>query len=308
MKEIGKQYERQDNLEDESGFKAKARLHQSRYRAEKLNLDCDNYGNYLIKEDGERGKNFYNDFEIFQAVKNYRDYNKPLYSNMLRSEHIPFNFFIPLREDLEFCKNVFNKILDGCIKSIDGKAIIDKEENIKIEFAPSPKGNYLNDRTSFDTYIEYTHIDNSKGIIGIEVKYTEQEYKLKLDSTEDKAINNVKSDYFRVTNNEQRKLYKSGNISKLKSDEFRQIWRNHLLGESILLFKPKEFNHFSSITFFPKGNKHFVETSKKYIDLLQSNDNRFLPVTYEEFFKYLNEYSPNNKFSNWIKYLQERYI
>lgn len=308
MKEIGKQYERQDNLEDKSKFKSSARLLQSKYRAEKLKLDFDKYGNYLTKADGERGENFYPDFKIFDAVKNYRPYNKNLYSNMLRSEHIPFNFFIPLRDNLEFCKNVFNKILDGCIKSIEEKAIIDNKENIKIEFAPKPKGYYLNDGTSFDSYIEYTHKDNSKGIIGIEVKYTEQEYKLKLGSTEDKAIDNDESDYFRVTNNEQRKLYKSGNISKLKSDEFRQIWRNHLLGESILLFKPNEFKHFSSITFFPNGNKHFVETSKKYIDMLQSNDNRFLPITYEEFFKYLNEYSPNNKFSNWIKYLQERYI
>ena len=58
--------------------------------------------------------------------------------------------------------------LNGSIKSIENRAIFDNE-NIKIEFAPSPKRNYLNDRTSFDTYIEI-HNDNSKGVIGIEVK------------------------------------------------------------------------------------------------------------------------------------------
>lgn len=308
MIDIGQQYIRQDNLEDKSGFKAAARLHQSKYRAENLKVGCDKYGNYLTMADGESGKNFYNDFGIFDAVENYRGYNKPLYSNMLRSEHIPFNFFIPFRHDTEFCKKVFNEILGGCIKSIDKQASIDGKENIKIEFAPQPKSKYLNDGTSFDTYIEYTHTDNSKGIIGIEVKYTEQEYKLKEGSTEDKAIHNEQSDYFRVMNDKKRNLFRPGNIPKLISDKFRQVWRNHLLGESILIFRPNEFSHFTSITFFPESNQHFIKTSKDYIDLLQTNDNRFVAVTYENFFFALTKHSPDKNYLKWIDYLQERYI
>ncbi len=307
MQDIGQQYSK-DDLNDKTGFLRRARLHQSKFRAEKLNLTYERFGNYLTKEDGEKGKNFYDGFGIIDSVKKYRKYNKPLYSNMLRSEHIPFNFFIPFRHDTNFCKNVFNEILHGCIKSIDKQATIDKRKNIKIEFAPKPKSHYLDDRTSFDTYIEYTHTDNTKGIIGIEVKYTEKEYKLKAGSTEEKTLNRIDAKYFIVSNNEQRKFYKPGNIEKLKSDEFRQIWRNHLLGESILLFKPNEFKHFSSVTFFPNGNLHFVQTCKKYIDLLQTNDNRFMPITYENFFSYLTKHSPNNKFSKWINYLQKRYI
>lgn len=37
---IGKQYSKDDD------FKRKARLHQSNYRAEILNVDCDEYGKY----------------------------------------------------------------------------------------------------------------------------------------------------------------------------------------------------------------------------------------------------------------------
>ncbi|MCX6723177.1 MAG: hypothetical protein NT094_03910, partial [Candidatus Staskawiczbacteria bacterium] len=168
----------------------RARLHQSKFRAEVLNLPYDSYGNYLTKEDGEIGNNFYKGFGIFEAVKKYRKYNKPLYSNMLRSEHIPFNFFIPFDLNKTFCKNVFNEFFGGVIQTI---------ERIEIEFAPKPREKYLNDGTSFDTYIEYTHTDNSKGILGIEVKYTEKEYKLVPKSKEEKDINKKNSLYYITT-------------------------------------------------------------------------------------------------------------
>ena len=148
----------------------------------------------MTNESAKAGKNFYDGFSIFESVKQrYPNFYTNLYSDTLRSEHIPFNFFIPFVNDLEFCKDVFNRLLGGCIKSIDGTSIIDGGQNIKIEFAPSPKQQYLNDGTSFDTYIEYTHVDNSKGVIGIEVKYTEKEYQLKEGSTEENTINNIES-------------------------------------------------------------------------------------------------------------------
>lgn len=226
MIEIGKQYTEEDNHFDHSGFRAKARLHQSKYRADVLKLPFEKYGNYLKQADAEIGKNFYPDFNIFSAVKSYRRYGVSLYSNMLRSEHIPFNFFVPLRYDLDLCKAVFNSILSNCIKSIPKQAIIDGKENIKIEFAPKPKEQYLNDRTSFDSYIEYDHIDGSKGIIGIEVKYTELGYKIS-GKTESDAIKNTNSKYYEVS--EKCGLYTSNCYSKLILDDFRQIWRINFL-------------------------------------------------------------------------------
>lgn len=302
--DIGKQYNTKDNQEDKSGFKCLARLHQSKFRAKK-ELDYDGYGNFLMKVDGEAGHNFYPEFGIFNAVENYRPYNKQLYSNMLRSEHIPFNFFIPFRQDLDFCKKVFNEFLGGSIKSIEKQAVIDNKENVKIEYAPKPKMLYLNDGTSFDTYIEYTHLDNTKGILGIEVKYTEQEYELS-GLAEEEAVNNLESKYHIVSNNSN--LYKPDKQEELKSNEFRQIWRNHMLGESILQYHNKEFHHFTSITFFPKRNVHFLHTSEKYIDLLSSNKNNFLPILYEEFFMWCYYHCPNQMYLDWINYLTNRYI
>lgn len=295
--EIGTQYP-QDKVTDTTGFLEKARLHQSKYRAFKLNVPFDKHGSYLTQEDASTGLNFYDDFDIFKEVKNrYPNYSRPLYANMLRSEHIGFNLFVPFKADPIFGKNVFNDLLNNQIQSID---------KIEIEYAPSPADKYLNDRTSFDAYIEYTHIDNQKGIIGIEVKYTEHEYKLKSGSKQEKDINNKSSRYYAIS--EQCQLYKPEAIELLPTDKYRQVWRNQLLGESIIIEENEKFKHFTSLTIFPKGNLHFIETSKEYVDMLANNDDRFVPVTYEGFLSICNKHKPNDKIGKWLDYLEDRYI
>jgi hypothetical protein len=297
IQEIGKQYKK-DSLIDKTGFLEKARLHQSKYRAYELKAPYDGYGNYLTKEDALNGLNFYNDFNIFDEVKNrYPRYSSPLYANLLRSEHISFNLFIPFKHDLIFCKNVFNLFLNNQIKSI---------ERIEIEYAPSPASKYLNDKTSFDAYIEYQHIDNSMGIIGIEVKYTEHEYKLKKGSKQEADILNKESKYYKVSN--ACKLYKSGSINALISDQFRQVWRNQLLGESIIIEDNEKFKHFSSLTMFPKSNTHFIETSEKYISMLTKNTGKFIPVTYEEFIHNCRTVATDMMYAKWLDYLEKRYL
>jgi len=294
---IGNQYDR-DKITDTTGFLEKARLHQSKYRAFELDVPFDKFGNYLTKEDGSIGLNFFDDFNVFQEVKRrYPNYSRPLYANMLRSEHIGFNLFVPFKSGLEFCKNVFNVFLGGQIQSID---------RIEIEYAPSPAKKFLNDKTSFDTYIEFTHTDNQKGIIGIEVKYTEHEYKLKAGSKQESDIMNKNSRYYTIS--KQCGLYKPNSADKLISDKFRQVWRNQLLGESIVIEENGKFKHFTSLTIFPKGNQHFIETSEEYLDMLTNNDNRFVSLTYEDFLSTCDRFKPNGRFEKWINYLRKRYI
>jgi hypothetical protein len=295
--EMPGQYKR-DRIIDKTGFLEKARLHQSKYRAFVLGVPFDGYGNYLTKEDALKGLNFYNDFNIFQEVKKrYPKYSAPLYANLLRSEHISFNLFVPFKQDLLFCKNVFNVFLNDQINSI---------QRIEIEYAPSPAAKYLNDKTSFDAYIEYEHVDRSKGIIGIEVKYTEHEYKLKKGSKQEADIQNKESRYYRVSR--ECKIYKPNSLDNLISDKFRQIWRNHLLGESIILEDNKEYKHFSSLTIFPESNTHFIDTSKQYMDMLVHNNAHFIPVTYEDFLKHCKAHCPDNRYNQWINYLENRYL
>lgn len=296
-----------------SEFKQAAKKHQVSWREQNIRKEYNTYVTWLTDKDGNEGKNFFDSenelgLGIFQAVKErYPNYYVDLYSDTLRSEHIPFNLFVPFRKDLEFCKNVFNEFLNGSIKSIENRAIFDNGENIKIEFAPSPKENYLNDRTSFDTYIEYTHNDNSKGVIGIEVKYTEKEYKLKAGSTEECVIKNVKeSKYYEISKKSD--VFDINTIDTMITDIYRQVWRNHLLAESIRLVNNDTFKHATSMIFYPNGNTHFAETSKKYIAMLLNTNNKFVPVTYEDFLNACYKHCPNNNFKEWLNYLTNRYI
>jgi len=286
---IGKQYDKDDD------FKREARLHQSKYRGNVLCVNCDEFGNMLEEQDGRDGLNFYSDFNILDAVyERYgKRYNRQLYSNLLRSEHIPFNLYIPLRENLDYAKNVFNDLLPINIKAI---------QRIEIEYAPHPKEKYLDDHTSFDTFIEYNHLDGSIGILGIEVKYTEQGYPLKIKSTEEKQLRNKSSKYWIIT--EKSGLFKTGIEDKLVQDDYRQIWRNHILGESIV--QVDGIKHFTSITMYPDGNTHFRKSISEYNEFLTDKD-RVLGITYEEYLCTLLEYSPGRRFRDWIDYLRLRY-
>lgn len=313
MQGIGEQYSK-DYKTDPSGFLRRARRYQSVFRAKKLDLPFDTYGNYLKKEDGENGKNFYDGYGIFDAVKKkYPKYNKQLYSNLLRSEHIPFNLFIPLDKDRNYFKKVISDIVKSNIISID---------KIEIEYAPKPKENYLNDGTSFDTYIEYTNFDGTKGMIGIEVKYTEREYPLikyqKNKKTGEKKLTkawidvenykNQKNDSICLNVTKKCKLYKEQHHMDLIKDDFRQVWRNHILGESILPADNKKFQHFTSLTLFPADNSHFIKISKEYIDMLNNNDKKFIALTYEDFFALLSKHCPDRNYKEWLDYLTTRYI
>jgi len=316
-----------------SEFKKAAENHQVEYKKKYFGTTCDKYYKhkkngkleedkskpikyYLTDEDAKKGKNFFSGFGIFEAAKKYCPiyFSFPLsrrrinlYSNMLRSEHIPFNLFVPFRQDLEFAKKVFNEIL--------GSEIISKVDEIIIEYPPSPKENYLNDGTSFDTYIEYTDIKNSKGIICIEVKYTEKEYKLEKGSKQEKDINDKTGKYYYVS--EKCEIYKPIVIDKLKTDLFRQIWRNHILAESIVIENEKnnsiedkvKIKQAHSLIFYPKGNEHFTEVGNEYKEMLaEDKKNKFGLVTFEKFIEICRNCGVNDEFEEWVNYLEKRYI
>ncbi len=282
----------------ENDFKRKCRYHQSWFRSEVLKVGYDDYVNILQDEDGQRGLNFYDGFDIFNTVKeNLKNkFQKPLFCNLLRSEHIPYNLFVPLDRDKEFGKQVFNEILGD---------EIDKILKIKIEYPPKPKQKYLNDNTSFDTYIEYLHKDGLSGIIGIEVKYTELSYKIGI--TEKERMEDTDSLYYQVSKKSD--VFNDRDLKELVQDDLRQIWRNHLLGESILLVGKPKFSHFHSLTFYPLGNTHFTKVIPEYQEFLKPEcRDRVQGVTYERFFEICRELLIKQEYGKWLEYLEKRYI
>ena len=295
-----------------SQFKHEARLHQWAYREQVLKVGYNKYKNVLRYEDAKKGLIFFEGFreEILDYLKNpIEPTSTPpsgfMLTNLLRSEHIPYNIFFPMHHDLDGCKRLFCDLLStNDILSID---------NIKIEYHPEPIKDYLNDHTAFDVYVAYKNIANQLCGIGIEVKYTENSYPLKPQSHEYSQVKDengntcLKGRYALVT--KECGYYKE-NVTHdmLVSNKFRQIWRNHILGAS--MFLKGKIKKFTSVTLFPSQNVHFSqEAIPKYQEFLtEDHYNEFVPVTYETLFKMMDKYLfvPHKK--EWIKYLNERYL
>lgn len=287
----GPQYSQDD------AFKAKARLLQSQFRKEILKANFQDYGNRLAVKDALEGKNFYSGCpNIFkEAKRRYPLKYTPLYYDMLRSEHIPFNFLVPFECFPELGVQILNHFMKGVMRKI---------EKIKIEYAPKPRERYLNDMTSFDSYVEYEHCDGTRGFLGIEVKYTEREYPY--GKKEKAEIEDSDSIYNRLTN--RICIYKQVALYSLKSAKYKQVWRNQLLGERILEVN-QAFKHFTSVILFPKDNLHFAYVCNTYKDFLKDEFARkFIGITFEDFIATGKRYVSRSEEGKWLGYLESRYL
>lgn len=297
-------------------WQAKARKHQSDFRDKEMKVPavpnssksgC--YGNVISKDDGNKGVNFYKPFWN-EIKKDLNGKTGAILTNVLRSEHIPYNIFFPMKHDLQKAALLF--------RTLTGKDVAEIKKII-IEYAPSPKEEYLDDLTSFDTYVEYIDSSKARCGIGIEVKYTEQGYQI--GKGEELKIHDKNSTYYRITRD-------SGcfNYGKLSEEEFiisnfgnhnrgndlRQLWRNHILGLSMKLHKDG-LKDFLSVHLYPSFNEHFNPNSSTvlndYCNLLNEYEKlSFMPLTYEDLFESMRNCGMDEIDKGWIDYLTHRYI
>jgi hypothetical protein len=284
--DIGKQY----SLDD--AFKAAARRHQSRYRATVLKVDCDEYGNRLTEPDAKALLNYFDGFNVRGTLKSrYPHYSKGRDGDMLRSEHIPFNLFAPLLSSGSLAQRLIRGAFGiGCAGPFQ----------IQLEFAPEPKETHLNDATSFDAFIRFKNPQGKKAGIGIEVKYTEKEYRI--GKTEKANVENPRSKYWQVTRESE--AFADPTNPELGTDALRQVWRNHLLGLSMR--RLGELDDFYSIILYPTGNRHFKEVLDRYRALLtESGREKVFGCAYET---YIQAIDGDEETLRWKRYLSDRYI
>lgn len=298
-------------------FKRLAEQHQEQFKKVVLGLDeCGLFrnphtkemvpiGRFLTDEDAKAGRIFYEGFrkEIMAVANDMYDFNgrhKSMYVDMLRSEHIPFNIFVPMGIDNDSRKHaafIFNKfIANSRIASVDD-IIIEDDRFCDDE-------NYLNDKTAFDAYIAYTSTDGKRGGIGVEVKYTEASYEIGVK--EKQFCLDDSSPYWNVTR--WSKCF-TDDPGKMKAqNDFRQIWRNHLLG--LAMMKNNQIDYFTHIHLYPKENGHFEKILPVYEQKLLTDKGRvsFGAVTFEAFFKEMEREYTDERFNQWVRYLKERYL
>lgn len=283
---IGTQYKPDDE------FKAKARLFQSKYRDEILGVDFQDYGNRLTDSDAKALLNYYSRLNSRNVLRQrYPNYSRKRDADLLRSEHIPFNLLAPLATNLEAAASIIAKAWN-----IDCSEIT----LIEIEYAPSPKEEYLNDGTAFDTYLNIILKNGKSCGIGIEVKYTEQAYPI--GKTELINVQNHNSLYWQTARASG--VFKNPDDEIFGTDEFRQIWRNHLLG--LKMIQTGDVDEFYSITLFPDGNNHFHHVIPKYTSRLKDKAKPYLiGCTFE---KFISSIQGSPEMNEWKEWLNQRYI
>ena len=245
-------------------------------------------------EHAAKGKNFF-DANVFERAKKDRGGKSDVpewFYDTLRSQHIPYNFFVPLDDNRELAKQVFNKLFELKTQQV---------EDILIEY-PQTNLNPLGDRTSFDVFVEYRNQNDKLGLIGIEVKYTEGGYSP--TDTERKLIADTNSVYYTVT--QDSKMYEHSKIHRLKENTYRQIWRNHLL--AFAFANEEGYDEFLSVTLYHEGNTHFEKAFQKYDEFVTDKGRKTLEsLTFSEFCKAVSSCTLDNRQQKWNKYLIERY-
>ncbi len=283
---VGQQYKPDDE------FKAKARLFQSQYRADVLGVEYRDYGNRLTDSDAKDLLNYYDKLNSRESLrKRYPSYARRRDADMLRSEHIPFNLLAPLDTNHTEAIQIISKAWGIECDSI---------ELIEVEYAPSPKDNYLCDGTAFDTYFKVILKNGNTCGIGVEVKYTEQDYQI--GETERINVENHQSLYWRTASVSG--CFRNPDDEVFGTDPLRQIWRNHLLG--LKMIEVGDVDEFYSITLFPNGNKHFHSVMPKYTSLLtDENLSYVIGCTFED---YISGIGGTPELEEWKKWLKRRYL
>lgn len=204
-------------------FTARMRLHQSWYRAHVLRLPCGTgpdekstkpYGNMLRREDGAHGLNFITP-QIFQAAERRLAQDtgvvEPfrLRHNMLSSQPLCFNLFAPLAADLELAAQLLRELPNLSVRNV---------LRVELEFTPGTSGEYLNDGTAFDAYIEYEQTDGQRAFLGVEVKLTEPFSQKEYDSPS-----------YRRWMTGARSPWRPEAAQRTAKLQHNQLWRDHLL-------------------------------------------------------------------------------
>jgi hypothetical protein len=136
-----------------------------------------------------------------------------LLHNMLSSQPMCFNLFAPLQTNPELAAEVCRALI-GCT--------VDRVLDVRFEWAPSPVVNHLNDKTSFDCFIEYQALGGQLGFIAVETKLTEPFSPKRLDDRGYRRWMTPDSPWG------------DPRCTQVTKPSHNQLWRNHLLAWSLL--------------------------------------------------------------------------
>ncbi len=293
--DIGPQYA------GDSAFAARMRRHQSWYRAAILKVPYgtgpgpkaeSHYGNMLHREDGELGLNFITPgiFAVVRrriaqhcgALESFR-----LLHNMLSSQPMCFNLFGPLVEDYPLATRVFRQIVPDVAEVVE----------VVIEYAPTPAGEYLADRTAFDAFVEFVQVDGRPGFVGIETKLTEPFSQRLYDTPA-----------YRRWSDRPESPWLAEARDRLAEIGHNQLWRDHLLAIAMRSHpKSRYASGFFMLVRHPQ-DRECASVVSGYSALLKPSDCSFIDCPLDRLVRAVESAVETPVDRDWLKEFQDRYL
>lgn len=182
-------------------------------------------GSLISTAAGNEGRNFLSP-EIAEVARLETAYQEPgalidqsrLFCNLLSSMPLAFNAFAILRRD----RNLAARVLRAIIPGIDIKTVTD----VLFEHSPGRQDPALTaDRSAFDVAFVYERSDGERGLIAIEVKYTE--------TGAEPAPPELNPRYTDLAHSSG--LFKEPDNAALRVNPLQQFFREHLLAQAAVM-------------------------------------------------------------------------
>lgn len=292
----------------DNAFTKKARLLQSKYRVEMgeaegvgpMRTSKRKYGN-MISGGELSGKNFLMKETFEYAKERVKDKRKKdetidgfrLFNNLLSSMPMAFNLFYPLTLLLKEKPEQ----VTCAIKSVFKDFPIFEVTEIGLEFIPTPKEKYSNDKSAMDAYIQFLDSEGGRYIIAIETKYTDVLGVNEARKCEEQKQLLLNTGLF---NEEFAALLTGGKI------KLTQIYRNFLLAE--VYGKKEGFKDSYSVILSPKEHPSTEREIRSVTAYLKPEYvYKLSSVTLEDFVEVLLQYFPDD-YARVFERFRRRYL
>jgi hypothetical protein len=282
-------------------FRSSARLLQSIIR-ENLGLSMGAYvpengskrkiGSMITERAGIAGANFLTP-EIAHVVRRevaYREIGamieeERLYRNLLSSMPLVFNAFVPLKQNLVQATAFLHEIIPGFSGTVT---------QLLFEHSPG-RGNpkFTADYSAFDVVFRYTTPEGRRGFIAAEVKYSE--------SMRDQLAKS-RPRYDELS--ESCGLYIDPASQSLRNQPLAQLWREHLLAQSMI--DTGLYDEGTFVFIAPEHNYHAQQAADLYAEhLVPANDGkaRFHALSLEQVIEAIRLCDPDH-----AQALHRRYV
>ena len=205
-----------------------------------------------------------------------------MYANLLSSQPLAFNLFVPLQRDLDLATSVFAQFLPGRCGRVT---------EIAFEYSPGRSDPiYTHDGSAFDVCVWFDTPNGERGFVGIEVKYHEN---LNEDADEHRHR------YDEVADNMA--CFVPAARERLRRRPLQQIWRDHLLSGSYRMVDGFADGLFVYLS--PSGNTACSEAVAQYLECI-SNQNTFAHWSLESFVDTIQ----SNTVHSWVREFADRYL